>query len=187
MPADQRPLGGPRPTRRQLVRAGLTAPLLAVVGACSVRVGQPDSDPTMPAAGADELARERVAVQSDQLAASATQAATVRPDAARQLAAIARQHREHATALRPVQPSSSAAASPSSTRAPATGGPTAPSPAAAASALTRQATAERKGASAVEPELGKVSGDVARLLASVAACRTVHAATLEQLSARAAT
>jgi hypothetical protein len=139
----------------------------------------------MPAAGADELARERVALQADQLAASATQAAAVRPDAARQLTTIAQQHREHAAALRPVQPSSSATSG-SRPSTVVTSSPASPSPAAAAAALTGQATAERKAAGAVEPELAKVSGDVARLLASVAACRFVHAVTLEQLSAKAA-
>ena len=49
-------------------------------------------------------------------------------------------------------------------------------------ALGRQALAERQGATAIEAELGKVSPDVARLLASVAACRTVHADVLERLA-----
>ncbi|WP_426566543.1 hypothetical protein ACPPVT_08370 [Angustibacter sp. McL0619] len=179
MPADQRPVGGVHLTRRQLVRAGLSAPALCVLPGCSLRIGEPDADPTMPAAGGDELARERVALQSDQLAASAMRAASLRPDAARQLAVIVQQHREHAAALRPVQPSASSGTTASS------GLPTDtdPSGATAATALTKQAAAERAGASAIEPELARVSGDVARLLASVAACRTVHAATLQLLPA----
>jgi hypothetical protein len=179
------------------MRTAATAGALTVVAGCSLRVGQPSGPATAPAPGADELARERVAEQSEALAASAASIAAP-PDAARQLALIVRQHREHAAALRPVPPSASGLPTSSATTSPpttatttgkatatatatATAGGNAAS-AAVATALTHQAAAERAGASDVEPELAKVSGDVARLLASVAACRTVHAQTLDRLA-----
>jgi hypothetical protein len=108
--------------------------------------------------------------------------AKLRPDEARQLRLIAAQHREHAKALRPVPPAGGQA---TGTANPTSGPAATPGVGGSATkrtALGRQALAERQGATAIETELGKVSPDVARLLASVAACRTVHADVLERLA-----
>ncbi|HEX3004332.1 MAG TPA: hypothetical protein VHO27_08970, partial [Angustibacter sp.] len=61
---------------------------------------------------------------------------------------------------------------------PSSPSPTSPasstSPASPAAALAALAARERKAVTAIEAELAAVDGPLARLLASVAACRSVH-------------
>ncbi|MGN6299869.1 MAG: hypothetical protein ACTHN8_02100, partial [Angustibacter sp.] len=55
------------------------------------------------------------------------------------------------------------------------------SPASPAAALRALATREQQAVTAVEADLAAVDGALARLLASVAACRSVHVVLLGQL------
>lgn len=168
-------MGGPAraasPTRRQLLAVGLGAPLLGVAG-CSVRVGQPAVPPTSPAPGPDELARDRTAGAALALAADALATAAARPDAAALLGAVADQHRAHAQALRPSSTASTTPTTSSTTSPPGTTSPPA--------TLAVLAQRERAAARAAQAELADVTPGTARLLASVAACRTLNAARLEQ-------
>ncbi len=206
MPADERPTGGSTitsrtitsrgerrsrrtltatPSRRSLLAATVTVPALAVAG-CSLRLGQPEEAPGRSGPTPDELARDRAADDADALARAAVLTARSAPAAARRLRTIAEENRAHAAALRAGRPA--AATAPSSTADPSpAGSPGSSSTAAppdAASALRALAARERTAAAAVERDLAGVSGDAARLLASVAASRTVHVAVLGQLAAQ---
>jgi hypothetical protein len=137
---------------------------------------------TPAGASRDELARERAAADAEVLAAAAVRAARVAPSAARLLRTIADEHRAHATALRAgaaatptTSPSSTASSSAASTATPS-------SPAAALRSL---AAREQQTVTAIEGDLGAVGGALARLLASVAACRSVHVALLGDLAEQA--
>ena len=142
---------------------------------CGVRVGAPEGPAAPPAPGPDELARERVARDADALRALATRAAALVPAERVLLRSVAADHSAHAAALRPAAAAGSATASAASS--PAT------SPAlTAATALVVLVRAERAAAAAATAELERVSGDVARLLASVAASRALHVSRLAQQS-----
>jgi hypothetical protein len=145
-----------------------------------VRIGSPSRPAFSLPPGPDELARERVAQDADALRALAARAGALLPADRKLLAAVAADHRAHATALRP------ASGTGSSARTSAGGSPTSPSPTSppavtAATALPALVRAERAAAAAATAELDRVSGDVARLLASVAASRSLH---VRMLSAR---
>lgn len=178
MPGHDRPPRTRGTTRRQLLRAVVAAPAAVGADACSVRLGQPATEPsaTRAGAGADEPARERAAAAADLLATRARATAAMRPDASLDLTRIAAEHEAHARALRPAP---TAATIPTTTANPTTS-PAAATPA-PPSALISLAAAERAAASAVEADLPAVSGPAARLLASVLASRLVHA---QQLTAR---
>lgn len=176
MPGDDRSPRTRGATRRQLLRAVVAAPAAVGANACSVRLGQPATEPSATRAGADEPARERAAAAADLLATRARATAAMRPDASLDLTRIAAEHEAHARALRPAP---TAATIPTTTASPTTS-PAAATPA-PPSALISLAAAERAAASTVEADLPAVSGPAARLLASVMASRLVHA---EQLTAR---
>lgn len=182
MPADQRPAGDSmhdarhrRTSRRVLLLAGLAVPVMPALVGCTLRIGQPDVEPALPPS-ADELALARAAADADVLAAGAREAAALRPDVAAVLLVIARQHVDHVRALRPASAPGATSATASATPAP---------PLTPASAVPAQRSAEQAAVSAVEADLPKASGEVARLLASVAACRAVHVAQLAALTATA--
>ncbi len=195
MPADQRPDGGSTTTARAVTTSRRNVLLAAVAGpaalaaGCSLRFGQPAADPSPSPPGADQLARARAAAQAGTLASSAELVARARPDLGDELAAIVADHRAHAAALLPA-PSSATDASP--TGGSTTGGLTTAPPASPTSSapgrsdpkagLRAQAAAERAAVAAVESDLPRVSGDLARLLASVAASRSAHVATLGVLA-----
>jgi hypothetical protein len=154
--------------------AAVAAGAGALLAGCGVRVGSPAGTATPVPPGADELARERVARDADALLALATRAAALRPSDRALLAAVAADHRAHAAALRQAPATSAAPASP----APA--GP----PVTAAGALPALVRAERAAAAAATAELDRVGGEVARLLASVAASRSLHVALVTARLAR---
>jgi hypothetical protein len=191
-----------------VLRAGLVAGAAAVLSSCGVRVGSPSRPAAPPPPGPDELARERVAEDADALRALAARAAALVPADRALLGAIAADHRAHAAALWPAfaagrsvgttagsaSSSTSGSAPTSATSAgvpPSDGSPTTrgtPVPLTAATALPALLRAERAAAAAATAELDRVSGDVARLLASVAASRSLHVRTLTpRLAAASAT
>lgn len=190
MPADERPSGGSTTrqrgtgtSRRSLLLAGVGAPAALVLAGCSLRLGQPD-ERSDEGPSVDEQARARAAADADVLAVAARAAAQLRPDLAPTLQVIARQHAEHALALRPASRGDSATGSATGpTTGPATGPTRTARPLTRSTALSEQRAAEQAAVSAVEADLVRVSGDVARLLASVAACRAVHVAQLDQVAA----
>jgi len=192
VPADQRPAGGETTSRRSVLAAVLGLPagalLAGSLSGCDLRLGQPDGRPVAPAADLDLLARERVADAAVELARAARLTARIAPDAAHQLAEIAADHEAHASALRPVPAAGAGSATAGSPTARATTSPTAGSSQAPAptpqAALAQRAAAERSGVVVVEQELTAVSGGLARLLASVAADRALHAETLGALAVR---
>jgi hypothetical protein len=153
-----------------VLRAGVAAGAAALLAGCGVRVGSRTGPATPVPPGADELARERVARDADALLALATRAAALRPADRALLAAVAADHRAHAAALRPAPPGSATPASPAASP-PADGAPVT-----AAGALPTLVRAERAAAAAATAELDRVGGEVARLLASVAASRSLHVA-----------
>jgi len=166
--------------------AGVAAGATTLLAGCGVRVGSPAGPATPAPAGPDELARERVARDADALLALVTRVAAARPTDRALLRAVAADHRAHAAALRPSaapDPSSPVTPGPgsASTGSLSTGGLSTGSPSTgpaltARDALPALARAERAAASAATAELERVSGDVARLLASVAASRSLHVA-----------
>lgn len=170
MPASTRRGRGAGTTRRTVLAAAVTVPMAAVAG-CSLRIGQPAAGARTPAPDADELARERAAADADQLGATARSAARVRPADARTLLRIAADHVAHAVALRAVS-TVAGAVTPTVTARSLT----------RAEVLPAQAAAERTAIAAIERDLPVVSADVARLLASVAASRAVHADELTLLA-----
>jgi hypothetical protein len=200
--------GSGRPSRRGVLGVALTAGAAAVLTGCGIRVGSPSAriEPAPP--GPDELARERVAKDADALRVLAVRAAALLPADRRLLAAVAADHRAHATALRPApvpgssgrtsagaspavpSPSTSSTSPTSSTPPSAPSATSATSPPASGStpaltagtALPALVRAERAAAAAATAELDRVSGDVARLLAAVAASRSLH---VRALTARA--
>jgi len=174
VPTPSWPTGQGRPGRRAVLRAGVAAGAAALLAGCGVRVGSRTGPATPVPPGADELARERVARDADALLALATRAAALRPADRALLAAVAADHRAHAAALRQAPATSAAPASP----APA--GP----PVTAAGALPALVRAERAAAAAATAELDRVGGEVARLLASVAASRSLHVALVTARLAR---
>ena len=169
MPDPTRPAADRRPARRAVLGAGVAAGATVLLAGCGLRVGSPAAPVAPVSAGADELARERVARDADALLALATRAAALRPADRAVLASVAADHRAHAAALRP--PAGPASSGPT--------GPAAATPAiTAATALAALARAERTAAAAATAELERVGGDAARLLASVAASRSLHASLL---------
>ena len=181
MPNPSWPSGRGRPGRRAVLGAGVAAGTTALLAGCGVRVGSPAGPATPAPAGPDELARERVARDADALLALVSQVAAARPADRALLRAVAADHRAHAAALRPSAASNSSSPAPpgpgsASTGVPSTGRPSTGPALAARDALPALARAERAAASAASAELERVSGEVARLLASVAASRSLHVA-----------
>jgi hypothetical protein len=200
--------GSGRPSRRGVLGVALTAGAAAVLTGCGIRVGSPSARTEPAPPGPDELARERVAKDADALRVLAVRAAALLPADRRLLAAVAADHRAHATALRPApvpgssgrtsagaspavpSPSTSSTSPTSSTPPSAPSATSATSPPASGStpaltagtALPALVRAERAAAAAATAELDRVSGDVARLLAAVAASRSLH---VRALTARA--
>jgi hypothetical protein len=170
-PDDDQP---PGPSRRQVLRLGSalfgTVTVTSLAG-CGLKFEQhPVTTPAPPTA--DELARERTAVDADRLLALVDDVRRLRPDLAIVLGRVASQHEDHLAALRvpaattTPQPRSGRTASPTTTGSPLT----------RASALDVLARTERAAAERVRRELPDVSGDLARLLAAIGASRDCHAA-----------
>jgi hypothetical protein len=172
------------PSRRQVLRLASalvgTVAMTSLAG-CGLKFEQhPVTTPAPPTA--DELARERTAVDADRLLALVDDVRRLRPDLAIVLGRVASQHEAHLAALR--VPAATTTPQP---RTPQTGSPTTSGPlltrASAADVLART---ERMAAESARRELPDVSGDLARLLAAIGASRDCHAAAVTDLARRTA-
>jgi hypothetical protein len=168
---DDAPVAGR--SRRQVLRlAGVLLGGAAVTSltGCRLRLEQ-EAVTTPPPPTADELARERTALDADRLLGLIDEVRALRPDAAVVLGRVASQHEAHLAALR--LPASTTTPQP---RTAPTGSTTTSGP-----GLTKQAAlgvlagAEEAAAARVRGELADVSGDLARLLAAIGASRDCHA------------
>jgi hypothetical protein len=184
-PVTEVPGGQPPVRRRALLGGGLVVTTTTVLGlsSCGLRVGSPPakspstSAPTAPAS-TDDRALNRALASADTLAAAYGRAVVVRPDLA---AALRQMGADHAAHLRALQ---SLTAAPTSIGTPApTGTPTAAGvpPLTAATAVSVLGQAERAAATQAQTDLVAVGAQPARLLASVAACRSAHVALLARL------
>jgi len=150
-------------SRRALLAGTLgavVAPL--VLGGCT-------SDPEPAAPTPDETALGFTLTSATELLAAYTATTAAHPGLAPRLDPLAADHRTHLAALGP-------GPSPSPTPSPTPSVPPVPAdPAAAQAALT---AAETAAAAALTSRVGPIDADLARTLASVAACRAAHAADL---------
>jgi hypothetical protein len=193
------------PGRRTVLGAGLFAAstgLLVTVSGCRLRIGSPahhSSTGVVPVPDStDHLALDRAAVQAGLLTALYAQAVLVRPDITTSLQPLAADHAAHLRALEALGahgdavaglPSPSAGATSPTASPPdsATDRPTETTPSAAPAQLTAAAAisvlgqAERTAVDAAFADLPATGGQVARLLASIAACSSTHLTLLARL------
>lgn len=150
---------------------------------CGLRIDSgPVPSPTPAAPTTDELARERVAAQADQLINLAVAVRRLRPDLAGALAEVVTDHAAHGRALRPVAAPGTTTPVPLPTEfTPRILSPSVLTPATALPALL---AAERAAAGTALADLAAVSPMTARLLASVAAARQVHITLLSAAAAK---
>ncbi|TLS40803.1 hypothetical protein FE633_39740 [Streptomyces montanus] len=176
-----RPLSGPR--RRSLL-AGAAAAGAVLLAGCSDPDSGPESTEESPSAA--DRARARAARDSEGLAERYAAVLAVHPTLAERLSPLRAEVVRHAKAFGGGKRTSAAGASASASAAaapPASADPSA-APSASASAgvppqeedaLAELASAERKLADRRTKALAEVPGELARLLASVAAAGAVHA------------
>jgi hypothetical protein len=159
---------GERPSRRCVLAGGG----LLLVAACT---GSP-SVVRPPPLTSDQRLAQRVTVEIRSLVAAYTATIAAHPATAKALGPLAAEHRAHLAALvtlLPAPATSTPTPSPSASTSPSTTPPAvAPSPAAA---LADLATAERSAAARRSQQAGRAGPELARLLASIAACEAVHA------------
>ena len=154
------------PSRRAvLVSAGAVA-LAGCVG--STNEPEPAPDP-------DLRLRDRVAAEIDELVGAYAAATEAHPGLTDRLAPLAAEHQAHVTALRGPRPSGSPSAG--------AGGPATPpagpeAPGSSAATVTWLAGLERRAARRRDRQTATAGPDLARLLASVGACESVHAVLL---------
>jgi hypothetical protein len=163
---------GDRPSRRSVLASGGLLLLAACTGSTPVRAPQLTAD--------QRLARQ-VAAEITVLVGAYAATIAAHPHTRGALGPLAAEHQAHLVALAALQPaptgspspSSSTSTSPSVSASPsASSAAAAPSPAAARAAL---ATAEEAAAARRRQQAQHAGPDLARLLASIAACEAVHA------------
>jgi hypothetical protein len=157
------------PSRREVLVGGA----LVALGGCL-----PDTEPAAPARSPEERLRARVADEVDDLAARYAAVMARFPQGRPELSMLAAEHEAHVRALRGRGPASrprSPSPSPSATGPAAPAVPETLAEARASLAVVERAASRRRGrqATGTGPEL-------ARLLASIAACEATHAALLER-------
>jgi hypothetical protein len=157
------------PSRREVLVGGA----LVALGGCL-----PDTEPAAPARSPEERLRARVADEVDDLAARYAAVIARFPQGRPELSMLAAEHEAHVRALRGRGPASrprSPSPSPSATGPAAPAVPETLAEARASLAVVERAASRRRGrqATGTGPEL-------ARLLASIAACEATHAALLER-------
>lgn len=178
-----RPDRPPVPLTRRAVLGGFAA-LTAAVPLAGCSTG-PDPGPSAsPTPDPDEVARRTVAAAESQLAALAASTVTAFPALAPRVTPAQQAHQAHADELLAGLPTATSSATASGS--PAVTSPAAPVvPASPTAALAALATAQTAAATAATARLGTVSGDLARLLASVAASDAAFAALLRATGAAA--
>ncbi|AKL68172.1 MULTISPECIES: hypothetical protein [Streptomyces] len=177
-----------RPSRRSLLTGAAGVAGGALLAGCSDGSGSSDADTGVPL---ERRMREAAVRDSERLLERYDATAAAHPDLAARLAPLRGAVAEHTGALAvagPVKTGPSASPSASGSRSGASPSPSASAPAGAdaapsaaavpakpAEALTALADAERSLAEARTVALAGAPGELARLLASVAACGAVHA------------
>jgi hypothetical protein len=175
------------PTRRSVLRwlAGVGTGVGTGVmgaGAMSTLTGcttAPAADPSSPRGepdrdrGVDLAVVSRALAASQDLAQRYADAVTALPDLAGTLTPLAAEHAAHIRALDTTLDSATAN---TESPAPVSSGPV--RPVSAGETIAALAAAERASATARVADVLTSSPDVARLLASIAACQAVHAAVL---------
>jgi hypothetical protein len=156
--------------------------------ACRLRVGSPGSartpGPTPPptAQSADPAELATAAAVATVLQQAYGQAGVVRPDLAAALGRLLGDHTAHLRALAALGISAPAVQSTATSTGPTTNPADLPVPT-AANALSVLAQLERSGVSSALEEIAALDARTARLLASIAACRSAHVALLARLPA----
>jgi hypothetical protein len=156
--------------------------------ACRLRVGSPGSartpGPTPPptAQSADPAELATAAAVATVLQQAYGQAGVVRPDLAAALGRLLGDHTAHLRALAALGISAPAVQSTATSTGPTTSPADLPVPT-AANALSVLAQLERSGVSSALEEIAALDARTARLLASIAACRSAHVALLARLPA----
>ncbi|MFE3863790.1 hypothetical protein ACFXPT_25605 [Streptomyces goshikiensis] len=173
-----------RPSRRSLLTGAAGVAGGALLAGCSDGSGSSDADTGVPL---ERRMREAAVRDSERLLERYDATAAAHPDLAARLAPLRGAVAEHTGALAVVGPvKTGPSASPSVSGSRSGASPSAPADAAAApsaaavpakpaEALTALADAERSLAEARTVALAGAPGELARLLASVAACGAVHA------------
>ncbi len=163
MAADQRE----EPPSRRSVLAGAGA--LALTGCL------PSVDGTPPRPDPDLRLRTRVATEVRELVSAYAAAAAAFPALEQRLAPLAAEHRAHVAALRgPVADPATAATTPSAPGPTSASPPPPVVPTSPAGTLEWLAGLERTAADRRTRQLLRAGPDLARLLASLAACETTH-------------
>ncbi|MEV7419722.1 hypothetical protein [Streptomyces sp. NPDC089919] len=162
----------PRPSRRTLLGAGAGGSAAVLLAGCSDdgSAGR-RSAPVSP----ERLIRESAVRETRTLLERYDATLAAHPALGPRLVPLRAAVAEHATALSPAAPAASAAPSPAPSGPAAPAAPPVTVPAAPAAALTALAEAERRIGAARSAALDAAPGELARLLASVAACAAVHA------------
>jgi hypothetical protein len=164
--------GEGRPSRRSVLAGGGLLLLAACTGS---------SPPRAPQLTADQRLARRVAAEITVLVGTYAATITAHPRTRAALSPLAAEHEAHLRALAALQPaptatpsaSSSGSTAPSPSDSPSAAAvPVAPSPAAARAALARS---EEAAAARRRQQAGDAGPELARLLASIAACEAVHA------------
>ncbi|MFD9414785.1 hypothetical protein ACFWC9_08700 [Streptomyces goshikiensis] len=177
-----------RPSRRSLLVGAAGVAGAALLGGCSDGSGSSGADTGVPL---ERRMREAAVRDSERLLERYDATVAAHPDLAARLAPLRGAVAEHTGALAlagPVKTGPSPSPSASGSRSGASPSPSASAPAGAAAtpsaaavpakpaeALTALADAERSLAEARTVSLAGAPGELARLLASVAACGAVHA------------
>ncbi|MFI5640372.1 hypothetical protein ACIA8H_23600 [Streptomyces goshikiensis] len=177
-----------RPSRRSLLAGAAGVAGGALLAGCSDESGSSDADTSVPL---ERRMREAAVRDSERLLERYDATAAAHPDLAARLAPLRGAVAEHTAALAVAGPvKTGPSASPSASRPRSGASPSAPAsapagadaapsaaavPAKPAEALTALADAERSLAEARTVALAGAPGELARLLASVAACGAVHA------------
>jgi hypothetical protein len=142
---------------------------LLLVAACTGPVTE-----RTPALTADQRLARRAAAEIEDLSRRYAATIAAHPRTRGRLAPLAAEHAAHATALTALQPPPTPSVS--STQPSATPGAAPPAvPATPGAAREALATAEQAASARRQRQAGRAGPELARLLASIAACEAVHA------------
>jgi hypothetical protein len=164
---------GDGPSRRSVLAGGGVLLLAACTGS---------STPRAPELTADQRLARRVADEINVLATAYAVTIAAHPNSRASLAALAAEHVAHAVALVALLPkptstptfTSSSSPPPNGSASPSASPPLTVAPTVAA-ALAELAAAERAAAARRRHQADRAGPELARLLASIAACESVHA------------
>jgi hypothetical protein len=162
---------GDEPSRRSVLAGGGLLLLSACTGS---------STPHSPGLTADQRLAHRVAVEVDELATAYALTIAAHPKLRTALAPLAAEHVAHSAALVALLPKPTstpdATGSPSASTSTPSTAPSATVPSTPGAAREALAAAERAAAARRRHQAGAAGPELARLLASIAACEAVHAA-----------